>query len=544
MHNFDKLLEKSEEGFDIRCKYYKDNGLEDLRFAEWNVGNGTVLQRGDVDFTCVLKGRNLSCSEKIRYGKYYGDVLIEMWSMYEDRKRGWLEDSIADIIFMWWPDGTVLRVSPNQLKTVYAEMKNKEIDSLFSELVFDSNNKAKSIRRKINILDKEVEATIIGARTLKNGKMWTTYSVALSIEALESVGVHPKVDTFLPENKEPEVNYRELNKIYNVDCREGLRGLADNSVDLTVTSPPYDNLRSYGDTLEWNDSIFQSIARQLYRVTKPGGVVVWVVGDAVLNGSESGTSFKQALYFKEIGFKIHDTMIYEKNSSSFPARSDSKRYSQIFEYMFVFVKGKIRDDIKLIADKKNKWAGWTTWGSVTNYNQKGDLKKVGEGIKPVPEFSLRTNIWKYSVGGFNDKAKHPAVFPEKLAEDHILSWSNVGDVVLDPFMGSGTTAKMAVLHGRKFIGFEKNEEYWKESVERVGKYLNSRAEDLKAVNYENEEIQYAEDPEENEKTELWNSLHKQLEDYFNEQQIETLRLLKLSFESKSNEKRLQKLSKD
>ena len=253
--------------------------------------------------------------------------------------------------------------------------------------------------------------------------------------------------------------------------------------------------------MEWNDSIFQSIARQLYRVTKPGGVVVWVVGDAVLNGSESGTSFKQALYFKEIGFKIHDTMIYEKNSSSFPARSDSKRYSQIFEYMFVFVKGKIRDDIKLIADKKNKWAGWTTWGSVTNYNQKGDLKKVGEGIKPVPEFSLRTNIWKYSVGGFNDKAKHPAVFPEKLAEDHILSWSNVGDVVLDPFMGSGTTAKMAVLHERKFIGFEKNDEYCKESVERVGKYLNSRAEDLKAVNYENEEIQYAEDPEENEKTE-------------------------------------------
>ena len=163
MHNFDKLLEKSEEGFDIRCKYYKDNGLEDLRFAEWNVGNGTVLQRGDVDFTCVSKGRHLSCSEKIRYGKYYGDVLIEMWSMYEDRKRGWLEDSIADIIFMWWPDGTVLRVSPNQLKTVYAEMKNKEIDSLFSELVFDFNNKAKSIRRKINILGKEVEATIIGA---------------------------------------------------------------------------------------------------------------------------------------------------------------------------------------------------------------------------------------------------------------------------------------------------------------------------------------------------------------------------------------------
>ena len=185
--------------------------------------------------------------------------------------------------------------------------------------------------------------------------------------------------------------------------------MLDNSVDLTVTSPP-STIPFYGT--RWNGMTqFSEHSTSAVPCYKAGYCRMGSWG-CVFKRSESGTSFKQALTFMELGFNCN-TMIYEKNSSSFPARSDSKRYSQIFEYMFVFVKGKIRDDIKLIADKKNKWAGWTTWGSVTNYNQKGDLKKVGEGIKPVPEFSLRTNIWKYSVGGFNDKAKHPAVFPGK-----------------------------------------------------------------------------------------------------------------------------------
>lgn len=242
----------------------------------------------------------------------------------------------------------------------------------------------------------------------------------------------------------------------------------DVKVNLTVTSPPYDDLRSYGKTCEWNFETFKEIANKLYEITEDGGILVWIVGDATIKGYESLSSFKQAIYFDSIGFKMHDTMIYEKNSSSFPARRDSKRYTQIFEYMFVFVKGKIRNDIKLLADKPNKWAGHTNWGSNTQYDKDGNLKQTNN-IKPVPEFSLRNNIWKYSVG-FNDKTGHPAVFPEKLAEDHILSWSNEGDIVLDPFSGSGTTGKMAMLNKRYFIGIEKNKEYFDKSIERLNKY--------------------------------------------------------------------------
>lgn len=159
----------------------------------------------------------------------------------------------------------------------------------------------------------------------------------------------------------------------------------------------------------------------------------------------------------ECGFKLHDTMIYEKNSSSFPATKNSKRYTQIFEYMFVFTKGKIRNDISLLCDKKNKWFGHTNWGSNTQYDKEGNLIKT-TNIKPVPEYSLRNNIWKYSTG-FNKKTGHPAVFPEQLAIDHILSWSNEGDTILDPFLGSGTTAVACKKTNRKCIGIEISEKY-------------------------------------------------------------------------------------
>jgi site-specific DNA-methyltransferase (adenine-specific) len=213
--------------------------------------------------------------------------------------------------------------------------------------------------------------------------------------------------------------------------------MEDNFIDLTLTSPPYDDLREYnGYSFD-----FEAIANELYRVTKTDGVVVWVVGDATHKGSETGSSFKQALYFKSIGFKLHDTMIYEKNSPAYPARADSNRYTQIFEYMFVFAKGKVIN--QLICDKPNKWAGHKDFS--------GKLKN------PVPDFSPRNNIWKYTTS-FNG-VKHPAPFPEQLAEDHILSWSRGGDIVYDPFMGSGTTAKMAKLHNRTYIGSEISKEY-------------------------------------------------------------------------------------
>lgn len=249
-----------------------------------------------------------------------------------------------------------------------------------------------------------------------------------------------------------------MNRILCGDNKTVLAEMAENSIDLTVTSPPYDNIRDYkGYAVDMAE-----VAKQLFRVTKPGGIVVWVVGDSTENGSESGNSFRQALMFMETGFKLHDTMIYEKNTSSFPARRDGNRYTQIFEYMFVFSKGKPKT-AHLICDKENKWAGHTNWGKNTQRGRDGDLVETKD-IKPVPQYSPRNNIWKYNVGkGFNSSDKeshsHPAIFPEKLAEDHILSWSNEGDTVLDPFCGSGTTCKMAKKNKRNYIGIDISQEY-------------------------------------------------------------------------------------
>lgn len=257
----------------------------------------------------------------------------------------------------------------------------------------------------------------------------------------------------------------DINKIYNENCLNTMAKMPDNFIDLTVTSPPYDGLRTYnGYSFD-----FESIAKELYRVTKIGGVVVWVVGDATINGSESGTSFKQALKFMEFGFNLHDTMIYEKNSSAFPANRKGNRYTQIFEYMFIFSKEKPK--CNLICDKKNKWAGHTNWGSNTQYNKKGELVKTNN-IKPVPDFSPRNNIWRYTLG-FNDKTNHPAVFPEQLANDHVITWSNENDIVYDPFMGSGTTAKMAIANNRNFIGSEISQEYCKIAEKRLNPLLTN-----------------------------------------------------------------------
>lgn len=339
----------------------------------------------------------------------------------------------------------------------------------------------------------------------------------------------------------------ELNNIYNCDCLTGLKQLDSNSIHLTVTSPPYDNLRTYGDITDWSFDIFKPIADELYRVTKPGGIVVWIVGDATVNGGETGSSFRQALYFQEIGFKIHDTMIYHKNSSAFPAKITSKRYTQIFEYMFVFVKGKVRDDITLIADKRNKWAGWTNWGQHSQYDAEGNLNKT-QNIKPIAEFSLRTNIWKYSVS-FNDKVvKHPAVFPEELARDCILSWSVEGDTVLDPFMGSGTTAKTALLTNRNYIGFEINEEYYNGILKRLDKFKDAKKHEVDEtfINYDGSigtglVVDNETEKELEEKTKLFNNLVEQLNDYFNEQSLGILKNLTLTFKSTSNDKRVQKV---
>ena len=248
--------------------------------------------------------------------------------------------------------------------------------------------------------------------------------------------------------------------IYNEDCRDTMQRMLKEDVkaDLVITSPPYNNLRTYNHSSTWNFDIFKEIAKLLYDITADGGIVVWVVGDATINGSETGTSFKQALYFMECGFKLHDTMLFEKNSSSFPAKRTGNRYTQIFEYMFVFSKGKPKT-AHLICDKENKWKNFTNWGKNTNYNKNGELIQTND-IKPVPEFSPRNNIWKYTVGFNINEGKHPAVFPYQLAEDHILTWSNEGDLIFDPFTGSGTTASAALCNNRNFIGSEIDKTYF------------------------------------------------------------------------------------
>ncbi len=263
-----------------------------------------------------------------------------------------------------------------------------------------------------------------------------------------------------------------MNKIINDDSETVLKKIPSNSINLTVTSPPYDDIRDYNG-YNFNTASATRIISELFRVTKQGGVVVWIVGDSTTNGSESGTSFRQALKFMDAGFKLHDTMIYEKNTSSFPAKRAGNRYTQIFEYMFVFCKGKIAT-ANLICDKPNKWAGHTNWGKNTNRLKNGELQETSD-IKPVPDFSPRNNIWHYNVGkGFNSSDKesheHPAIFPEKLAEDHILSWSNEGDLILDPFSGSGTTCKMAKKNNRNYIGIDISKEYCDLAETIISKY--------------------------------------------------------------------------
>ncbi len=243
----------------------------------------------------------------------------------------------------------------------------------------------------------------------------------------------------------------DINKIYNMDCLKGLKLLDDNSIDLTVTSPPYDNLRRYnGYSFD-----FENIAKELYRVTKDGGVVVWVVGDSTIKNSETGTSFKQALYFKECGFNLHDTMIYAKTSQP----RQKTRYEQQFEYMFVLVKGKIAtfNPIKIKSKNGGKLVKRTC------RDNGGD--KLIQSCNLVSEYKLKGNIWEY--GSKQNKTKHPAVFPEQLASDHIISWSNENDTILDPFIGSGTTAKMAKLNNRNYIGFEISKEYCDIAEERL-----------------------------------------------------------------------------
>jgi DNA modification methylase len=265
----------------------------------------------------------------------------------------------------------------------------------------------------------------------------------------------------------------EINKIYNEDCIDFMNKCDENFVDLTVTSPPYGELRSYTDNIDktWNSDVWKKVIEGLFKVTKEGGVVVWVVGDETKNGDESGTSFEQALYFKKVGFKLHDTMIYDKGGFSNPSNN---RYHQVFEYMFIFVKGKMKT-FNPIMDRKTIYNG--SLGRI-RFGQNRKRQKDGSMIEFVQKnsnkFGMRFNIWRLLTSAQENPCKaiwHPATFSNQLASDHIISWSNEYDLVFDPFSGSGTTAKAAIKLNRKFLGCEISKEYFEKSNEEIRKCL-------------------------------------------------------------------------
>lgn len=253
--------------------------------------------------------------------------------------------------------------------------------------------------------------------------------------------------------------------IYNDNCLTVMENMPDGNISLVVTSPPYDDLRTYNDSSTWNEDVFKQIVSKLYDKMCDGGVIVWIVADSTIKGSESGNSFRQALYFIEVGFKLHDTMIWRKSNFSNPSTT---RYHQTFEYMFVFVKNKIKT-FNPIIDRKNIYHGKVGSYGENTVTQKDGSKKIRD-VKINSEYGMRHNVWDCKTSGQtgeSKKYKHPAMFPLELASDHILSWSNEGDTVFDPFMGSGTVGVACKNTNRKFIGSEIDKTYFNIARQRL-----------------------------------------------------------------------------
>ena len=254
-----------------------------------------------------------------------------------------------------------------------------------------------------------------------------------------------------------------INQIVCGDCLEVMRDWPDKCVDLVLTSPPYDDMRDYNGSV-FSNELFNNIACLLYHALVEGGVLVWVVGDATLDGSETGSSFRQALAFRDVGFNIHDTMIYAKRGFAMPS---SGRYHQVFEYMFVLSKG-TPATFNPIKDRKN---AYKKSGSSLQRQKDGSMAGERHGIKN-DDYGMRWNIWEYGIGGgvmSTDRSAHlhPAIFPEQLAIDHVRSWSDEGMVVMDPFCGSGTTCVAAKMLGRNYIGIDISEEYCQIARDRL-----------------------------------------------------------------------------
>lgn len=251
-----------------------------------------------------------------------------------------------------------------------------------------------------------------------------------------------------------------MQKIFNENCLDTMFYLQNDSIDCVITSPPYDDLRKY----KGYSFPFQNIAKELYRILKPGGAIVWIVADQTINGSETGSSFKQALYFKSLGLNLHDTMIWEK--PSFTATGTLKvRYACVFEYMFIFSKGKL-NTFNPIKDKPNIYGGTKIHGTIRLKN--GHLRPGYSTGKTINNFGQRHNVWRMNNQvGLSTKKQHPATFPLSLIEDHIKTWTNEGDLIYDPFVGSGTTVEACIYNNRRYLASEISPEYYKDMLIRI-----------------------------------------------------------------------------
>ncbi len=340
-------------------------------------------------------------------------------------------------------------------------------DSMIDEGIFDGDTVI--IRKQSSVEDGETAVALINNNEVtikkiykeKNSIRLEPANPKLKPLYVKEVIIQGKViSTFrnIEEQENKDVR-NKLDKVFRSDCIEFMKSMDENSIDLTVTSPPYDELRDYkGYSFD-----FENIAKQLFRVTKKGGIVVWVVGDKIKKGNKTLTSFKQALYFQQVGFNIHDVMIYRKKNTPFMR---SNAYTNCFEFMFVLSK----DSPKTFTPLKVKTVRQGKEMLPFNKGADGVNKKIMGELKPE---KTMTNIWDYAVGfggSTSDRLAfdHPAIFPEKLAEDHILSWSKEGDIVFDPMCGSGTTCKMARKNKRHYIGCDISEEYVKLAKKRLG----------------------------------------------------------------------------
>lgn len=340
-------------------------------------------------------------------------------------------------------------------------------DSMIDEGIFDGDTVI--IRKQSSVEDGETAVALINNNEVtlkkiykeKNRIRLEPANPKLKPLYVKEVIIQGKViSTFRNIEEQENKNVRnKLDKIYRSDCIEFMKSMDENSIDLTVTSPPYDELRDYkGYSFD-----FENIAKQLFRVTKKKGVVVWVVGDKIKKGNKTLTSFKQALYFQQVGFNVHDTMIYRKKNTPFMR---SNAYTNCFEFMFILSK----DSPKTFSPLKVKTVRQGKEMLPFNKGADGVNKKILGELKPE---KTMTNIWEYAVGfggSTSDRLafEHPAIFPEKLAEDHILSWSKEGDIVFDPMCGSGTTCKMAKKNNRHYIGCDISEDYVKLAEKRLG----------------------------------------------------------------------------